>query len=64
MLGNVATIQKKSYVSPRSILEMLAMRERERECIFIPLKIAKRKRYKYAVDGVVPTAVQVAEDPI
>ena len=41
---------------------MLAMRERE--CIFIPLKIAKRKRYKNAVDGVVLTAIQIAEDPI
>ena len=41
---------------------MLAMRERE--CIFIPLKIAKRKRYKNAVDGVVLTAIQIAEDPV
>ena len=37
---------------------------RERECIFIPLKIAKRKRYKNAVDGVVLMAIQIAEDPI
>ena len=37
---------------------------RERECIFIPLKIAKRKRYKSAVDGVVLAAIQIAEDPI
>ena len=37
---------------------------RERECIFIPLKIAKRKRYKNAVDGVVLAAIQIAEDPI
>ncbi len=37
---------------------------RERECIFIPLKIAKRKRYKNAVDGVVLVAIQIAEDPI
>ena len=36
---------------------------RERECIFIPLKIAKRKRYKNAVDGVVLAAIQIAEDP-
>ena len=43
---------------------MLATREREREYIFIPLKIAKRKRYKNAVDGVVLAVIQIAEDPI
>ena len=43
-------------------MERLATRERE--CIFIPLKIAKRKRYKNAVDGVVFAAIQIAEDPI
>ena len=37
---------------------------RERECIFISLKIAKRKRYKNIVDGVVLAAIQIAEDPI
>ena len=37
---------------------------REREYIFIPLKIAKRKRYKNAVDGVVLEAIQIAEYPI
>ena len=37
---------------------------RERECIFITLKIAKRKHYKNAVDGVVLAAIQIAEDPI
>ena len=37
---------------------------RERECIFIPLKITKRKRYKNAVDGVVLAAIQIAEYPI
>ena len=37
---------------------------REGECIFIPLKIAKRKRYKNAVDGVVLAAIQIMEDPI
>ena len=41
---------------------MLAMRERE--CIFIPLKIAKRKRYKHAVDEVVLAEIQIAEDSI
>ena len=39
---------------------MLAMRERE--CIFIPLKIAKRKRYKNADEGVVLAAIQIAVD--
>ena len=37
---------------------------RERECICIPLKIAKRKGYKNAVDGVVLAAIQIVEDPI
>ena len=37
---------------------------RERECIFIPLKIAKRKCYKNGVDGVVLAAIQITEDPI
>ena len=44
-------------------MEILATRE-QRECIFIPFKIAKRKRYKNAVDGVVLAAIQIAEDPI
>ena len=35
---------------------------RERECIFIPLKIAKRKRYKNAVDGVILAAIQITVD--
>ena len=37
---------------------------RERKCIFIPLKIAKQKRYKNTVDGVILAAIQIAEDPI
>ena len=37
---------------------------RERECIFIPLKIAKRKRYKNMLDGVLLAAIQIMEDPI
>ena len=35
---------------------------RERECIFIPLKIAKRKRYKNAVGRVVHEAIQIAAE--
>ena len=37
---------------------------RERECIFIPLKITKQNRYKNAVDGVILAAIQITEDPI
>ena len=33
-----------------------------KECIFIPLKIAKRKCYKNAVGGVVHAAIQIAFD--
>ena len=43
-------------------MERLATRETE--CIFIPLKIAMRKHYKNAVDGVILAAIQIAEDPI
>ena len=60
MLGNVVIIQKNSYVSPRSIYGETS-NERE-ECIFIPLKIAMRKRYKNAVGGVVHTAIQIVVD--
>ena len=35
---------------------------RERECIFIPLKIAKRKRCKNADEVVVLVAIQIAVD--
>ena len=41
-------------------MEILATREGEDECIFIPLKIAMRKRYKNAVGGVVHEAIQIA----
>ena len=45
-------------------MEILATREGEDECIFIPLKIAVRKHYKNTDEGVVLTAIQIAEDPI
>ena len=45
-------------------MERLATRERERECIFIPLKIVMRKRYKNADGGVILAAIQIVEDPI
>ena len=35
---------------------------RERECIFIPLKITKRKRCKNADEAVVLVAIQIAVD--
>ena len=43
-------------------MEILATREGEDECIFIPLKIMMRKRYKNAVGGVVHGAIQIAVD--
>ena len=44
-------------------MERLATREREGgECIFIPLKIVKRKRYKNADEGVVLAAIQIMVD--
>ena len=45
-------------------IEILATREGEDECIFIPLKIAMRKHYKNADEGVVLAAIHIAEDPI
>ena len=39
---------------------MLAMRERE--CIFIPLKIVMQKRCKNMDEGVVLVAIQIAVD--
>jgi len=43
-VGDRSRIQKISYASPRLIYGENQQRERW-ECIFIPLKIAKRKRY-------------------
>ena len=43
-------------------MEILATREGEDECIFIPLKIAMRKRYKNADEEVVLVAIQIAVD--
>ena len=61
LLGNV---DQKKFLRVTKINLGDASNERERECIFIPLKIAKRKRYKNAVDGVVLTTIQIVEDPI
>ena len=41
-------------------MEILATREGEDECIFIPLKIAMQKCYKNADGGVVHEAIQIA----
>ena len=61
LLGIVAEI-KKFYATPRSIYGETS-NERERgECIFIPLKIAMRKRYKNANEGVVLVAIQITVD--
>ena len=43
-------------------MEILATREGEDECIFIPLKTAMQKRYKNAVGGVVLAAIQITVD--
>ena len=63
LMGNVAEIQNFLRITKINLWRD-KQRERERECIFIPLKIAKRKRYKNAVTGVVLAAIQIAEDPI
>ena len=60
LLVNVAEIQNFLRIT-RSIYGETS-NVRERECIFIPLKIAMRKRYKNAVGGVVHAAIQIAID--
>ena len=45
-------------------MEILATREGEDECIFIPLKITMRKHYKNTDEGFVLAAIQIVEDPI
>ena len=60
--GNVAEIQNFLRLTKVNIGD--TSNERERECICIPLKIAKRKCYKNAVDGVILAAIQIMEDPI
>ena len=61
LLGDVVVNQKISYVFTKIYLWRNQQRVRG-ECIFIPLKIAKRKRYKNAVGGVVLAAIQIAVD--
>ena len=59
LLGNVAEIQNFLRITKINLWSLLATRG---ECIFIPLKIAMRKRYKNAVGGVVHAAIQIAVD--
>ena len=65
-LAHDATVGERSRNSKFSThhedqsMEILATRERE--CIFIPLKIVMQKHYKHAVGGVVHVAIQIAVD--
>ena len=52
---------KNFYASPRSIYGETS-NKREGGHIFIPLKIAMRKRYKNTDEGVVLVAIQIAVD--
>ena len=61
-MGNVAEIE--NFLRNTKINLWSNLATREGECIFIPLKIAMRKRYKNADEGVVLAAIQIAEDPI
>ena len=60
-MGIVAEIKKFLRITKNNLWILLAMRG---ECIFIPLKIATRKRYKNTDEGVILVAIQIAEDPI
>ena len=62
MLGNVAEIQNFLRITKINLWSNLATREGE--CIFIPLKIVMRKRYKNTDEGVVLAVIQIAKDPI
>ena len=59
LLGNVAEIQNFLRITKINLWSLLATRG---ECIFIPLKIATRKRCKNADEGVVLVAIQIAVD--
>ena len=61
LLGIVAEFKKFPTFTKINLWRKPATRERE-ECIFITLKIAKRKRYKNAVGGVVLAVIQIAVD--
>ena len=59
LLGIVAEIKKFLRITKINLWSLLATRG---ECIFIPLKIAMRKRCKNAVGGVVHEAIQIAAE--
>ena len=59
MLGIVAEIKKFLRITKINLWSLLATRG---ECIFIPLKIAMRKRCKNADEGVVHVAIQIAAE--
>ena len=59
LLGIVAAIKKFLHITKINLWSLLAMRG---ECIFIPLKIAMRKHYENADEGVVLIAIQIAVD--
>ena len=59
LLGNVAEIQNFLRITKINLWSLLATRG---EGIFIPLKIAMRKRCKNAVGGVVHEAIQIAAE--
>ena len=59
LLGLNAEIKKILRIAKINLWSLLATR---RECIFIPLKIAMRKRCKNAVGGVVHVAIQIAAE--
>ena len=58
-MGIVAEIKKILRITKINLWSLLATRG---ECIFIPLKIASRKRCKNADEGVVLVAIQIAVD--
>ena len=59
LLGIVAEIKKILRTTKINLWSLLATRG---ECIFIPLKIVTRKRYKNADEGVVLVVIQIAVD--
>ena len=61
-VGERSKNSKNSMHHQDQSMEILATREGEDECIFIPLKIVMRKRYKNAIGGVVHAAIQIAVD--
>ena len=60
LLGNVAEIQNFLRITK---INLWRYEQRDRgDYIFIPLKIAMRKRYKNAVGGVVHAVIQITID--